>query len=312
MQAIPEEYLRMVVFLCVNEEHQGNIKRIPKATGFFVRVPIEGASNKFLDYIITARHCIEEAQKYHDLFIRMNCKTGKFVEFPTKTDKWFRHDSADVAAIPFVPDFQALKIEPANLDFGSYRINDTVGGSPDYKYKGESEFGKIEIKPSTGHQVYFLGLFTQHHGLEHNMPIARFGHISQIPTTIDMVINETKISIIAYLMEFQSWGGHSGSPVFFLYPTIVQTEIPLINGNGKRTGIPKSVDLIWISGLIGLVSGHYDIKKEAQKTGDIGEIQIDQNSGIAIVTPSESITQLLMRDDLKENRIELFKKAKSN
>jgi hypothetical protein len=78
----------------------------------------------------------------------------------------------------------------------------------------------------------------------------------------------------------------------------------------SRAGGPdaplQDVALQWVSGLIGLVSGHYPIFEDVQTTGDIdGSIQVSQNSGVAIVTPSVAITELLMRDDLVESRASL-------
>ena len=45
MEPIHEGYTKTVVFLCVDESVNGGIKRIPKATGFFVRVPVEDSTD---------------------------------------------------------------------------------------------------------------------------------------------------------------------------------------------------------------------------------------------------------------------------
>jgi hypothetical protein len=56
-------------------------------------------------------------------------------------------------------------------------------------------------------------------------------------------------------------------------------------------------------GLLGLVSGHFDIKQQAQTTEEIsGSITTAINSGIAIVTPAEAVHELLWRDDVVEDR----------
>lgn len=88
---------------------------------------------------------------------------------------------------------------------------------------------------------------------------------------------------------------------------VIQDEIPIELSDGKQTNIPKDVNLGWVTGFMGLVSGHYDIEQEAKKTGDIlGKVQVELNSGIAIVTPAEAVTQLLMREDLVEYRKKLI------
>jgi len=314
MEAVPEEYLRTVVFLCVDEQTESGTKRVPKATGFLVRVPIEGSINNALDYVVTARHCIHEASSYRQIYIRENRKVGKFIEFPTKIEDWYLHDNADVAAIPLFPSALPKGIKPTDIDQASLKISDFVGGGPEYKFVGDTPFGIREIQPRVGHQIYFLGLFTEHYGTERNLPIARFGHISRMPDSLEIEINNTYFHIVAYLVEFQSWGGHSGSPVFFLYPMVVEDQISLqfVEG-GQKQNVTACVNLVWLTSFMGLISGHYDISKEAQKTGDIlGEIQVKLNSGIALVTPAEAVTQLLMREDLMEHRKKLSKTAELN
>jgi len=66
------------------------------------------------------------------------------------------------------------------------------------------------------------------------------------------------------------------------------------------------MDLTWATAFMGLVSGHYDIEKEAETTGEYyGHIQTELNSGIAIVTPAIAVTELLTREDLVEHRKKL-------
>lgn len=224
MEAIPEEYLKTVVFLCVDEPTANGTQRVPKATGFFVRVPLDDSTNQAVDYVVTARHCIYKAQRYGQVYIRENLKSGHFLELPTKVEDWFLHDNADVAAIPLLRSALPPSVQPTDTDQISLKLNDFVGGSPDYKYIGDTRFGSVEIQPRVGHQVYFLGLFTEHYGTEHNLPIARFGHISRMPDWLDIEMNNTHLKIVAYLAEFQSWGGHSGSPVFFCTQWLYKTK----------------------------------------------------------------------------------------
>jgi hypothetical protein len=287
MEAIPEDFLRTVVFLCTDKVTPSG-SHIPKATGFFVRTK---DSPIWLNYVVTARHCIEKARSTSSkLYVRMNCCDGKFEEFPTEVDDWFIHDRADVAAIPFVPESKR------KLDFAVYRIEDSIGGAPDYKATVERFGQQQEIRPRIGHQVYFLGLFTEEYGERRNLPVARFGHISRMPTPIRTKICETWYTLTAYLMEFHSLGGYSGSPVFVMYPTVVQDS---------RT---YQVDLTWANGLMGILSGHYEIKEDGDKEAEYYEdIETTMNSGMALVTPSVAIKELLMRSDLVENRKELMR-----
>jgi hypothetical protein len=310
MEAIPDKHMKTVAFLCVDEPSMGQAnKRVPKATGFFVRVPLEGSKVLTLDYVITARHCIEEARQYGNIYIRGNRKIGGFIEFPTKVDDWYTSDDVDVAAIPLLHTALPPDTKPQDLDLVSIKIGAFIGGPPDYKSTVSSSYGEMEIQPRIGHQIYFIGLFTEHYGEERNLPIARFGHISRMPDWIDIETLGTHSRIVAYLVEFHSWGGHSGSPVFFLYPSVVQDEITL---KGISRGILTGVHLRWTSGLMGLVSGHYDIKREAEKTGEYyGEVQFAMNSGIAIVTPAQAIKNLLVREDIVKERAEIRAQAEA-
>lgn len=312
MEAIPEDFMKTVVFLCVDESIDGVTKRIPKATGFFVRVPVEDSTDISIDYLVTAGHCINEARKYGILHIRVNHKAGKFIEFPTKVDDWYTHVNADVAVIPLLHDALPSGVQSTDLDVTSLDINTFVGGAPDYKRIVTRYNQQHEIRPRVGHGVYFVGLFTEHYGEERNLPIARFGNISRMPELITMESHGIVSSTIAYLVEFHSLGGHSGSPVFYLIPTTVEHHAALRLADGNILSLPQRIDLSWETSFMGLISGHYPIVEKAQTTGDIlGEVQIAQNSGIATITPAIAVTDLLMREDFVEYRKEIKKTAES-
>jgi hypothetical protein len=312
MEAIPDESLRVVVFLCVDEPRESGVVRVPKATGLFVKVPGQNSPNNDVDYVVTARHCIDEARQFKHIYIRVNRKNDKFIEFPTNVEDWYSHDNADVAAIPILRHSLPKGMQPEDLECTAVLISSFVGGSPNYEIVLGTQYDNKVIQPRIGHQVYLLGLFTEHYGIERNLPIARFGHISRMPELVHVKINNTNIELMAYLIEFHSLGGHSGSPVFFLYPMLIEDQRTLQFEDGKKLAIPVAVNFVWHTGFLGLVSGHYDIEQEAQKTGDIlGEIQVGLNSGIAFVTPAEAVTQLLMREDLKEYRNNLGKMAET-
>lgn len=310
MIAVPQEYLRSVGFLCVAEpDGHGKIRQVPKATGFFVRVPLESVRSASVDYLVTARHCIEEAMPYGNISIRWNRKQGQYIEVETRCVDWYLHDNADVAAILLLPTALPKGTRITDFDSASLSIGKFVGPAPFYEFKGEEQSGigpiQVEVRPTVGYETFFLGLFTQHYGEERMLPIARFGHISRMPTLLGMEHPDgTPFEAVAYLMKFQSWGGHSGSPVFFLHPMVVEDGLSV---GGQR--VVTSVNQVHVIGFMGLVSGHYDIPKIAKTTGDIlGTIQTHLNSGMAIVTPAEAVRQLLMREDIVEQRKEQAKK----
>lgn len=61
MENVPTGFMDSTVFLCVDQHDDAGVKhRVPKASGFFVRVPISKSNEPYegIDYVVTARHCI--------------------------------------------------------------------------------------------------------------------------------------------------------------------------------------------------------------------------------------------------------------
>ena len=117
------------------------------------------------------------------------------------------------------------------------------------------------------------------------------------PITVTLGHDENAYSfdVVGYLAECKSWGGHSGSPVLWTTTRIGR----VIEGEGMKG--PKQP--FFHTGLLGLVSAHFDIEQKVHGTGDIpAEIRTAINSGIAVVTPASQIIGLLEREDLVDER----------
>jgi hypothetical protein len=301
---IDDTYLNTVFFICRDEDINGSMRRVPRATGFFVTLPASKDTSYI--YAVTARHCIQEAGQ--SFYIRVNTKQG-YCDLPSEADGWFLSDTDDVAVAPFrasaVPD----------VAYSAIPLDQFV--DEDFRYQGGPfssvvrSIGGIELR--VGHELFFLGLFIQHAGQERNLPIARFGHIARMPVE-PVAIRRTDGTIerlLGYLAECRSWGGHSGSPAFFIYPGV---QIVGVNAppNTPFTGtipISRQVEVI---GFVGLVSAHFDIPTKAHTAGDVlGTVTTEVNSGIAVITPSDAIRTLLLREDVVEEREERDKKAKA-
>jgi hypothetical protein len=159
--------------------------------------------------------------------------------------------------------------------------------------------GVDSIPVAVGHEVCFVGLLYQQPGQARNMPVARFGHVARMPEEPIIIprAGGTHVPIMAYLIECQSWGGHSGSPCFWLHPYTRMLEVadPRAGMEGQTILIPHQEQHM---ALMGLVSGHWDINRKAETVGDIvGDVRMALNSGMAIVTPANAIQELLMSDD---------------
>jgi hypothetical protein len=303
---IPSERFREVVFLV----DQG----IPSATGFFLAVPV---GDVLVPYVVTARHCVEQA-KGRRFQIRVNVE-DRYDDIPTSADDWFKHDSADVAVIPWVGgssphyDVQVEILDnfiSPEYDFPLSKL--TFGpippGNQTLLFAGEVAAGKVmpreTIPVEVGHEVCFIGLLYEHAGMSRNLPIARFGHISRMP---DEPIplkqpDESVVSQLAYLVECDSWGGNSGSPCFWRHPFVQFVEVadPRPGHAGETILVQHEREIM---ALLGLVSGHLDLERTGKTEGDIlGRVRMDLNSGIAAVTPAAAIRELLERQDVADDR----------
>jgi hypothetical protein len=299
----PTDKLKSVVFLVQDA--------IPQATGFLVGVRDEGLVTP---YVVTARHCIEETQR-KDFHIRINVE-AVYDDIPTHADDWFQHDSADVAAVPFAVEGAI----PRHYDLTGEDLRHFIPKDRNYPVEamyvpgaiasaaGEVVNGAFEARSAiaveVGHEVVFAGLLFRQPGQKQNLPVARFGHIARLPK--EPILLQTSAGIVslddAYLVECHSWGGNSGSPCWWLHPTI--QFIPAPDPRPGRTDETILIPHEWRAmALLGLVSGHWNIDSKAETTGDfVGEVRTAINSGMAIITPAEAVRELLMRDDVVGDR----------
>jgi len=201
MVAVPENFMKASVFLCAEQSEGATTVRIPRATGFLVRV--DDADLK-VDDLVTARHCVHEARAegHSTLWLRANRKVGEFFEVPTRLEDWIESDEADVAAVRVPPSLLPLGVTPEDVDLNSIQLHHFTGGPPEYRYQGVvNPVGDVDIQPRVGHEVYFVGLFTEHYGQERNLPVARFGHIARMPSSVNIRNADGSISsVVAYLV----------------------------------------------------------------------------------------------------------------
>jgi hypothetical protein len=131
------------------------------------------------------------------------------------------------------------------------------------------------------------------------------------------IIEDSGETYHAYLIEARSIKGLSGSPVFVVKDT---DEAP-INIKAKL-----SVKLLaeYVNGLIrrrpetyllGLIRGHWDLKRQGEDStlSEVDDSEIDRlNAGIAVVTPSWEIHDLLHGVELMKQREEALKEKRKN
>ena len=265
---VPDSIRECVAFICYRDKRD-NLRYA--GTGFFVGVPLPTRPDKIAVYFISAKHTIAGlvASGYETFYIRLNQKKGKAVLAETSASDWEFHEvpSADVAVLAFNP--------PPEFEHKPFVLEGGVATADVLKTH------KIGI----GDEIFATGLFISHAGRQRNIPLIRVGTMAAMP---EEPINTKMGWMEGYLIEMRSIGGLSGSPVFvYLDPFRHPDE-----------------GVFW---LLGLIHGHWNIKKEGEPSTALEE-DLEQekvNMGIAIVPPVDRILEVLNMPELAERRAEL-------
>lgn len=304
---IPDFIKDCVVYLCTCDKSADDEEiYTPRCTAFFLDFRADGDPVGF-QYLITAWHSIIEAGE-RKLFVRANTKKCKHAIYHLpETFKWVTRPVTEgkvidvaIASCPVPEDSTVIPVPLGALMFDPSITGTGIRGS---------EIG-------VGDEVFITGLFGRKKGDNKNLPIVRAGTIAMMPEDGEPIRNVEigrgsgiKGDMDAVLIEARSISGISGSPVF-VRPT-VSCELNLMTPDGA-----KPVRLSGIGGwifLLGLVHGHWDIKPQDKNDVDPPRPMIEDeqvNTGIAIVVPAISITQVLFSEELRAMREEATKKHK--
>src|SRR5882724_5445972 len=160
---VPDVVRKSVVFLAYNAKN-GSVKLA--GTGFFVSVPIPELADAVAMYLVTARHCIEQAKRAsidNTVLLRINLSQGGTSLIETDADAWLFLDDERI-------DLAALPIAGSLLD-------DSV---VDFRHGPVEMFVTPQLIQQRGigigDEVFTIGLFTQHVGQGANIPILRAGN----------------------------------------------------------------------------------------------------------------------------------------
>ncbi|KKW38621.1 MAG: hypothetical protein UY85_C0012G0004 [Candidatus Peribacteria bacterium GW2011_GWB1_54_5] len=251
---------------------------VANGTGFFIGVKNENDPKISNVYLVTAKHVIHSGGSLIlPLAIRLNKFEGnaQVTEISLKEGDVIMHPDPDVdlAVIGCLPDqkiFDFLML-PQELICEKKVI--------------ENE------KICEGDEVFFAGLFTSHVGQKQNQPIIRFGKIA-LMSDEKIEWRDTKDKpaklLDLYLLECQSFGGNSGSPVFFHL-------VPLRTGNLVLGGGPKIF-------LGGVMRGSFLNLNEIQVVKTQKSAISVENLGVAAVTPAYFLQEILFSEDLIKAR----------
>jgi hypothetical protein len=284
---IPPEIKKIVSFIYVPSEDG---KPVVSATGFFVSVKISEKPKSYFMYFVTAKHVLQKPNKksyYSKVFIRLNKKGSGigFKEIPiihegdNKNVFMHKDPTVDIVVIPAMPN-------PEEYDFKSL---------PDDQLSTKEDFKELKIRE--GSEIFFTGLFRPHMGEQRNYPVVRFGRVALVT---DEKIKWHGQKTELYLIESASFGGNSGSPVFFYLgidsePGVVAVRHPILK-------------------LAGVMIGSF-VEWPIVKTVETAKIEVVRsNLGIAAVVPSYLLQEILFSDELvnirKKHTEDLLKRIK--
>lgn len=229
-------------------------------------------------YLVTAAHVIDKAQESGTsnlVWVRTNTKDGNQETFKIPVTFWRKHPDINV-------DVAVLKIGVGdNHDNATWPLELCVINSE--FNTPESGNRKIEL----GDEICFAGLFYPRPGQRRNLPIVRIGTVAALRE--EPVLSREGRPMDVYLVESQSIGGLSGSPVFIDVRT-AQTTRPPRSGYTPRADEASSPVRFR---LLGLIHGHFGFDHIADAIADDGKEKIHINMGIAMVVPAEKILEAL-------------------
>src|SRR6202049_771444 len=94
---VADDILDCICYLSVKDKSQSYKHG---GTAFLLGVPIEGNKDLNFPYLVTAKHCVERAKEYGNLFVRLNSETGEAVYVETNTADWiYSDDESEDAAV---------------------------------------------------------------------------------------------------------------------------------------------------------------------------------------------------------------------
>jgi hypothetical protein len=273
---IPEDVKQVVGFVFIAGP---NGQAVPQGTGFFVTVKDPKVEDRIYAYFVTAKHVLQtEDQKAFrsEVFIRLNGVNGapaELVKLPLvaegKEKNVYVHSdpTVDIAVVPALPDQKRFQFKAVGEELLTTK----------------EKF--IALKIREGSEVFFTGLFAPFVDTKRIYPIVRFGRVALVS---DERIDFAGVKAELYLMETSSYGGNSGSPVFF-YLGSDREPGSIVVGNP-------------VLELAGVMSGRFNdaVAVEAVSTSITPFVR--PNLGIAGVVPAYKLHEILFSPELVQFR----------
>lgn len=268
------EIKKSVSFIFISND-KGEL--VPNGTGFFVGVKNEVNKKTSNVYFVTAKHVLQDknGNYFPEIILRLNKRTGDsdLIKLQTKDINIFEHTDKDV-------DIALFNCLPSEDKYDFKLIPSEIISNKEVIQKNEI---------TEGDDVFFSGLFTSYIGQKRNQPIIRFGKVALMPEEkIEWKEKGKEPKLVdLYLLECQSFGGNSGSPVFFQLSPMRK---------------PGQIVLGTSFFLAGIMKGSFLNGNEVQIVQNAPSLVALQNIGIAAVTPADKLHEILFSNELVESR----------
>lgn len=289
MPRIPTEFLECVFYLYKSVDDANAVDNKAGGSGFFVAVNDScpyGTADDGTPVTRLVRH-IYAVTNDHNIsngypVIRLNAH-GKHAPLPLTADKWVRHPSGDDLSISLVSPgdrFQWRAVDESMI----------VG------IKG---FSNRDLGIGYGDDVFMVGRFVTHQGIQRNTPMMRFGNVAM--TTIEPVEQweRSDFQQDSILIDMRGVPGFSGSPVFAYKQSINIDHI---------AKPPWPLDRIHFSihkediQLLGVEWGALFVPSNHQS--GLRMTQNEHPSGISGVVPAWKLRDLLYNKEVGKSRRE--------
>ncbi len=200
MPKLPPNVIKCVFYLYRTPE-DARAGTDPHGTGFLVSVPIGRLRGGALDshlYAVANWHVVADESDKDDPpcpVIRLNGKDGTPIVVPLTVADWlYISGGVDVAVAPLeVNDKHDVLSIPVEMFLDADMVDGLIG---------------------IGDDVFMMGLFIDHSGGPRNVPAARFGNISMVPSADAPVPQPNLGEGEAFVLDLHSRSGFSGSPAF--------------------------------------------------------------------------------------------------
>ncbi len=227
MPRIDPMILDSVFYLYETEEDAKNGTQTG-GTGFFVGVRSEAFPERSVLYAVTCKHIVKPKSGLPAPVIRLNTRDGKFDVISLTQDDWHTYEEI----------YPGKKHDIAIYEFGDPQKI--------YKYAFALRpmlLSKDKVQThgiSPGVDVFMVGRYIDHDGVQRNLPSVRFGNISMMPGE-PLRTDEGYFEEDSFIVELRTLSGYSGSPVFLFDPhhlTFIDQQVPIV-------GVDLLLGMLW-------------------------------------------------------------------